>query len=59
MRYKKSLVIVVMKKERIWRKRRKSRRKNKKTNINHLMRHKQPDQGEKQQVGGLIDSIQL
>ena len=52
-------MIVVMKKDWMWRNSRSSHRKNQRENINHLRRQQQSDQGEKQQVGGLIDSSKL
>ena len=42
--YKKGLMIVVMKKERMWRKRRNSHRKAQRKNINNLSRQQQVDQ---------------
>ena len=42
--YKKGLMIVVMKKERMWRKSRNSRRKAQRKNINNLSRQQQVDQ---------------
>ena len=52
-------MIVVTNKEQMCRKRRNSQRKAHSTNINPLRRQQQADQGEKQQVVGLIPSSQL
>ena len=47
-------MIVARKKERLWGKKRNNRREDQREKINNLRRQKQADQGEKQQVGGLI-----
>ena len=52
-------MIVVMKKDWMWRNIRSSHRNTQRENINHLRRQQHSDQGEKQQVGGLIDSSKL
>ena len=52
-------MIVVMKKEQMWRKSRNSCRKSQRTKINNFSKHQQADQREKQKVGVLIYSIQL
>ena len=52
-------MILLMKKERVWRKSRNICRKTQRTNINNFRRQKQVDQGEKQKVRVLGASIQL
>ena len=54
MRYKKVLMILVMKKEQMCRKSRNSLSKTQRTKINHLRRQKQFDQVEKQKIGLFI-----
>ena len=52
-------MVVVMKKDQIWKKRRYISRKIQRGNINHFRRYQQSDQGYTQQVGGLIASSQI